>query len=164
MTETKRDLHADLELCERGTRGPWKVRVGNHVFCDAVLDAEGNELFCSETATLEDLKVGAEAREGWPHALKRAIEAEKRVEELECEVERLRNRNKRLHDEVKRAHECSVLANKDLTAVIEENERLRFALGWISSYYNKIVREDNVPVEMVFEITQIAKKALEGKE
>lgn len=78
MTETKRDLRADLELCEKATPGPW-------VFVDS-----SGAIYRTTTVVEEDIEFIAEAHEGWPHAIRRAIAAEARVAELEAEVERLR--------------------------------------------------------------------------
>lgn len=101
---SKRDLLKDLELCNKATQGPWKMWVdedsGDHVItlgdkheahteivydhccwyngnlpdgCPAnlqAIEAEHNAMFI------------AESREGWPHAIERAIQAEGMVEEL----------------------------------------------------------------------------------
>ena len=106
-----RDLLRDLELCEKATPGPWVkderggcVAVyprsigeincmdeseGKRIFYKGgyqVLDEDGRfkhwEVHPQDTA---DAEFVAQAREGWPHAIERALKAE-------AEVERLRRR------------------------------------------------------------------------
>lgn len=106
----ERDLQADLELCERATPGPWFAKrwsiPTNDQFFVMQVDENGENV--KEIATFwqgarhpdlletssEEAKSNAifcaSAREGWPHAIRRALEAERRVAELEAEVERLR--------------------------------------------------------------------------
>ena len=103
-----RDLKADLELCNKATPGPWicDLRVG----CVAVYpenigrvncmgDSEGKRLFyrngfqvkdengyfkewCVKPQDVDDAEFIAQAREGWPHAIERALEAEAFAREL----------------------------------------------------------------------------------
>jgi hypothetical protein len=83
--ETKRDLHADLAICNAATA---------HVNNDTRLryDWNGDEFVVTTWDGIElamDIsdecfaRFIAEARTGWPHAIERAIEAERRVAELE---------------------------------------------------------------------------------
>lgn len=107
-----RDLQADLKLCEAATRGPWYVvRVDDDVCMNAfaVSTAEqiadftsdfGDEdkvvaitllqspLFAAvrDERWFENAVFIAAAREGWPEAIKRAMEAEARVAELEARL------------------------------------------------------------------------------
>ena len=67
-----RDLKADLEICEKATPGPWELTVkGNSVKSYAIdgichgMKIHGKDAFFV-----------AEAREGWPEAIRRAIKAE----------------------------------------------------------------------------------------
>ena len=104
----KRDLKADLELCNKATPGPWikDERVG----CVAVYPESAGEINCMEESAgkrifykggvrvddergifkhwtvkeqdIHDAEFIAQAREGWPHAIERAIEAEELSREL----------------------------------------------------------------------------------
>ena len=83
IAEKARDLEADLAICEAATPGPWEIwRCGcGHPAC--------NQYFINVTRSdgrldPQDAKFIAEAREGWPYAIRRALEAE-------AEVDRLRN-------------------------------------------------------------------------
>lgn len=104
----KRDLKADLELCNRATPEPWtfhevefqcgwdecpyeKKREDNSCLkCDGVeiyqsaFVPEVLTLGCGEYDGMNDADAEfiAQAREGWPHAIERAIRAEKQLEEL----------------------------------------------------------------------------------
>lgn len=84
----KRDLKADLELCNRATPGPWietdesnlEVFVEN-TWGDPVLyeiQHDGPHTAIRQ----EDMEFLIEAREGWPYAIERAIEAEELNREL----------------------------------------------------------------------------------
>ena len=76
----KRDLKADLELCNKATPGPWRagesfvITFHDEWICEVVgeysMDCEDNMRFV------------AQAREGWPHAIERALEAEDLCREL----------------------------------------------------------------------------------
>ena len=116
-----RDLLRDLELCEKATRGPWKVdrnpenlatvsafylleRHGVAAYIDDCLQINGNADYTGETYdpvfvaavfdryNADNATFVAAAREGWPHAIERALKAEAEVEKLRAEVERLRRR------------------------------------------------------------------------
>ena len=77
----KRDLKADLELCNRATIGPWKVRT----YCDYPfvilrdnLDEE-RDVYPEVMAlysTDKDAHFIAQAREGWPYAIRKVHEQE----------------------------------------------------------------------------------------
>ena len=108
-----RDLQADLELCKKATPGPWKniqdedpndVRVcqieNNICICCLALmgnyDYEKGEWFKEDEEQWEnDANFIAEAREGWPEAIERAIKAEDFIEKHQLgitfqEIENLR--------------------------------------------------------------------------
>lgn len=68
----KRDLKADLELCNKATPGPWKVSTSGNVY---PVDGDYKFAICCGTE-LVDAKFIAQAREGWPYAIRRALEAE----------------------------------------------------------------------------------------
>src|SRR5690606_5623868 len=82
----KRDLHADLRLCEAATGGPWETEYDHEEqrYCvEAVNEVSwGGGLIVADCAYKEDAKSIAEAREGWPHAIRRALEAEAERDEL----------------------------------------------------------------------------------
>jgi len=73
-TTEKRDLEADLELCNKATPGPW---VFNGI---SVLGAHG--LLIARTPNDVDAEFIAQAREGWPHAIERALETEALAQKL----------------------------------------------------------------------------------
>lgn len=90
----KRDLHADLALCEAASPGPWKFDkaygddVGS-IECigDIVMDFGAIGEFVDDTIagtapSDEDLAFILEAREGWPEAIERAIAAESVLERI----------------------------------------------------------------------------------
>ena len=98
----KRDLKADLELCNKATPGPWEICLGSGVsFCTAVMTADGRYMICyclpdwfldegvAPENHVPNLQFIAEAREGWPHAIERARRAEAEVERLRGELEQL---------------------------------------------------------------------------
>ena len=76
----KRDLKADLKICNKATPGPWRagesfvITFHDEWICEVVgeysMDCEDNMRFV------------AQAREGWPHAIERAMKAESLVREL----------------------------------------------------------------------------------
>lgn len=87
----KRDLEKDLAICEAATPPPWKAdgkelwHVGKsyddlndpHIYIGKVAD------WCEQCKA--DLRFLAEAREGWPHAIRRAMEAEAEDKRLRAE-------------------------------------------------------------------------------
>ena len=107
----KRDLEADLGICSKATLGPWvkDERTG----CVAVYpssigdvncmdDSDGKRIFYKNGYVVtdeygmfwevsqqdsQDAEFIAQAREGWPHALERALKAEATVRELLTAVE-----------------------------------------------------------------------------
>jgi hypothetical protein len=78
MTETKRDLTADLAICDAATESDYWV--GLH-------SSEGvsvNSGICliAKVRDRPTARFIAEARTGWPDAIKRALEAEREVARL----------------------------------------------------------------------------------
>lgn len=81
----KRDLKADLEMCNKATPGPWMVWPG---FCgpdgQTVYQEESGGPICDvadpyprgDNHPQENMEFIAAAREGWPHAIERALDAE----------------------------------------------------------------------------------------
>lgn len=79
----KRDLHADLAICDAATPGPWKEGTSEYessggVWCvDIVVLGVTAEVYEDENATFI-----VESRQGWPEAIRRAIAAEAESERL----------------------------------------------------------------------------------
>lgn len=113
----KRDLKADQEICNKATPGPWlkaeepEVILENTfsqpvIFSAVVFDSD---LGASKTEAVQenDLEFIAEAREGWPHAIERAIRAENSIEvyedALKFKDEQIKNREA-LVRELMKAH------------------------------------------------------------
>lgn len=94
-TETKRDLQADLALCEAATAGPWFASGEDErpivAERESVVTARGSELAYVSIAC-EDEEFIAESREGWPEALCRAIAAEAEVERLDARYQSMFSR------------------------------------------------------------------------
>lgn len=97
--EAKRNLHADLALCDAATDG-LDVEDGEMVVFTHYLESDGNPNV-AKFKRHEDAVFYVEARTGWPAAIRRAIEAEdsvrahdracrREMRRLEAEVERLR--------------------------------------------------------------------------
>lgn len=111
-----RDFEADRKLCEAATPGPWEIgRYGQCVVSESAVgthcgDGEreyyGGNLVC-EGAHAENSQFIAQAREGWPAALR----------EIKKLIARIR---------------ISAATNKELVRIIQESERenarLRIAL------------------------------------
>ncbi|PAD72399.1 hypothetical protein [Paenibacillus campinasensis] len=85
-TENKRDLAADLAICEAATDGPWEWLAD--IVDNDTLRGDGGYVchFGSEYRGLageepyeDDKRFIAEAREGWPEAIRRAMAAEEQV-------------------------------------------------------------------------------------
>ncbi|WP_338461656.1 hypothetical protein V5G20_18055 [Brevibacillus borstelensis] len=103
---SRRDLHADLAICNAATAGPWRTSPDGRYSLDIVSIPE-QVVICSTDSFgdgAHDARFIAEARTGWPHAIGRALEAEREADalrvralaaerklaEAESEVERLR--------------------------------------------------------------------------
>lgn len=82
-TEIKRDLAMDLCFCEETE--PTGFIVGPTTNEGTSLLSEKERRLCAKTATVEIAEFISEAREGWPHAIRRALAAET---ELAAEEER----------------------------------------------------------------------------
>ncbi|QDX93586.1 hypothetical protein EEL30_15550 [Brevibacillus laterosporus] len=86
----ERNLHEDLEICNTATEGAWNAdRVewpGNENLRHWVMTHEDG-LACA--VSYEDARFIAEARDGWPHAIERALSAEADVERLRKIIDRI---------------------------------------------------------------------------
>jgi hypothetical protein len=69
----KRDLKADLELFNRATPGPWEF---GPIYAGTIAGELDEERHRANRELLNNF------REGWPHAIERAIEAEALAREL----------------------------------------------------------------------------------
>ena len=91
-----RDLKADLEICNKATEGPWRTTVFGQItnnqndswdretiICDTVHESQGPYKNVRDNA-----KFIAQAREGWPYAIERAIEAEGKLEKAKDLIQR----------------------------------------------------------------------------
>lgn len=87
-TKARRDLDADLALCEAATPGPWirEPEFGREIYsesylCGSVVTAVGDDMSYVDI-TPNNERFILEAREGWPHAIRRAIAAEEKWAKL----------------------------------------------------------------------------------
>lgn len=81
--EPKRDLNEDLAICNAATQGPWVYSEGLYVVKNVTGDSfEWDADFVAEAGAEEDAAFTAAAREGWPHAIRRAQAAEAEVDRL----------------------------------------------------------------------------------
>ena len=113
-----RDLKADLRLCEGATPGPWEYEPGGYdchnwecskkyVVCNEETEATC-PFYCQyeaanipEILTIDcgnydginnaDAEFIAASREGWPEAIRRALEAEKERDELRAALQEMVN-------------------------------------------------------------------------
>lgn len=96
-----RDLEADLAICEAATPGKWKLW-GMDVMAPKVAGVE--EVFAVDDAAVVaktydphrglrtfNARFIAEARVGWPYAIRRAMEAEAKVDRLQNELQMLQD-------------------------------------------------------------------------
>ena len=78
----KRDLKADLKFCDRATQGPWRHE-WNPDYSEIYAPGFDNPtpiILVGHDPYDADFIV--QAREGWPHAIERAIKAESLAREL----------------------------------------------------------------------------------
>ncbi|TPG77710.1 hypothetical protein EEL32_22540 [Brevibacillus laterosporus] len=80
---TKRNLHDDLAICNEALSGPWEY------------DLEIEVIRCATGARVaqpltdeSEIRFIAEARDGWPHAIERALSSEAEVERLRRIIDR----------------------------------------------------------------------------
>jgi uncharacterized small protein (DUF1192 family) len=149
MDETKRDLQADLALCDAATPGPWESMPSIHaefpfeICCNGFLDP-----IVASAIDEADARFIAEARTGWPHAIRRALAAEA---ELQRVVDISRDNIELLRQE--KAHMAERIAELEA-----EVERLRAALKRIAN--EEFPQADVIPVEMFYELQLIARQVL----
>lgn len=112
--ETKRDLSADLALCNsiaNAAPGKWFVMHGKDV-CAEFPPGSGELDDIANSYTVGIPEFIAESREGWPESIRRAIVAEAEVERLSALIES--------------ESECAI-------DMIAENERLRESERWLKA-------------------------------
>lgn len=88
-TETKRDLHADLAVCDAATPGLWEADLNSDDSAQ-ILSTSAPGWVCQTWYKNEEVMPNsannarfiAEARQGWPEAIRRAIAAEAENERL----------------------------------------------------------------------------------
>ena len=89
-----RDLEKDKEICDRATPGPWYQEANywdekNTVLGRGVYQYDSYaKLLADMIDKEEDAEFIADAREGWPHAIERAIKAEAEVKRLRKELDK----------------------------------------------------------------------------
>jgi hypothetical protein len=132
-TETKRDLNADLAICDAATAGPW--RYCGDKWGDLIAYSPELRGFHNNGGELAELDgpncVGnaafiTEARTGWPHSIKRAMAAEAEVERLRVEM---------LSAELALnaiTEDCQFLG-EERRRLTESNERMREYAGFLRS-------------------------------
>lgn len=92
MMGKERNLIDDLKLCVEATPGPWETVDGAEIapktgqkahveLCRVVGPWDGSNWYTDKEAKA-NARFIAEAREGWPHAIRRALEAEAERDEL----------------------------------------------------------------------------------
>jgi len=92
-----RDLQADLAICEAATPSPIRTTPCTCGRC--------KQVFISLTHSdgrldPEDAQFIVEAREGWPHAIRRAKTAEDEVDRLEAKLDSLQDELRMLQDTI----------------------------------------------------------------
>lgn len=89
MSEVKRNLTADIALCDAATVGPWweqdneatwQLFGGEYGQYQLIKAPKYGTDYAEYWPPAEDARFIAEARTGWPHAIRRAIDAEAEVE------------------------------------------------------------------------------------
>ena len=94
IDKDERDLQKDLELCNKATEGPWIVHPGKIVFpgkssmYQSLIIAEFDlgpvaSVGVRGKENKENEEFIAQAREGWPEAIQRAIEAESKLTKIQ---------------------------------------------------------------------------------
>lgn len=97
-----RDLPKDLEICNAATPGPWEwqedrwnggysgmsgAEDASVIYPSHCNDGDDGAAWFDDFPSEADRLFIAAAREGWPHAIKRAIDAEAEVKELDAELD-----------------------------------------------------------------------------
>lgn len=78
-----RDLNVDLAICETATPGPWHAHNAGLGKGHTYASFDGVLGLIAEDSRIEDARFIAEAREGWPEAIRRAQAAEEALERIQ---------------------------------------------------------------------------------
>ena len=78
----KRDLLADLKFCDRATQGPWRHE-WNPDYSEVYAPGVDNPIILVGHDPY-DADFIVQAREGWPHAIERAMQAEQKLAGLQA--------------------------------------------------------------------------------
>ena len=87
-----RDLEADLAICEAATPGPWRINDDSRYSNCLVWGSRGSgrgaiaEVRDYNLSWRDNVRFIAAAREGWPYAIRRALEAESEIDRLRNEL------------------------------------------------------------------------------
>ena len=103
MTINTRDLHADLAICDAASPGEWSTADTTDGYY--ILD-ESDWVLAGTVESVEDARFIAESRQGWPEAIRRAIDAEAEVERLTAGKLHMERRAQDAISEVERLHEA----------------------------------------------------------
>ncbi len=92
-TEIKRDLLADMVICDAATEGPWKY--GGDKWGDLEVYSPSQRGFHNNGGCIAEIDEPdeianavfiTEAREGWPDAIRRALAAEAKWDALKSQI------------------------------------------------------------------------------
>lgn len=86
-TENKRDLAADLAICDAATEYVSMCVGETEVFCDYMDPELPHGFHVAEFVRTKDAEFFVEAREGWPEAIRQAMAAEAEVVRLTSALE-----------------------------------------------------------------------------
>lgn len=89
VQDKNRDLGSDLTVCDAATDGPWVYMGDDKIFDGEVRTCDKFILIADKSDRPDDMFFIAEAREGWPAAIRRAMEAEAEVKRLKLIVSEL---------------------------------------------------------------------------
>ncbi len=89
-----RDLEADLAICEAATAGPWTWQSWEHDRDRVLIETELFLVADAMSISEEDAEFIAAAREGWPYAIRRALEAEAEADRLRNELQIYQERDR----------------------------------------------------------------------
>lgn len=151
--EYKRDLHADLALCEAATPGPWCFALISDDDNGSIVNLEGvcvmdfgtSPDIYGQTASVgsppDDINMAfiEESREGWPEALRRAIEAERWLKALVSALDDGRLAKAKMSSGTDYVILCAreyvrKIGPQEAISGEEEVEKMRAALGQIAEY------------------------------
>ncbi|MGG0754698.1 hypothetical protein [Brevibacillus laterosporus] len=95
----KRNLHEDLEICNAATEGLWGARwdeLPGNANLRQWVSTHLDGLACA--VSYEDAHFIAEDRDGWPYAIRRALDAEMKVARMERRLRAVESTVERMLD------------------------------------------------------------------